>query len=334
MIERVLSRVVVVGLAAGLVALAWVTPSAAQDPPSEEGRSVTTTISKGAWYAQVPACVLPIDCSVLPPANPYPEDTLHVALSGGEETARTYIALSVVLPPGGVLTGGTLELPIDSDPSHGSVSPETAKMVACLASSEFEPVRGSADKPPATKCAVRKGAFYDEEKELFTVELNRFVDAWDEGIAALALLPSESAREGTDTWHVVFPAAKEASEGERPITATLTYTILEDTDTTNGFDLGFGPEPAPADPPPMSGSGLPPPQSFAPPAGAVAPPVAPVAPAAPAPTEAFAPQPASAVARSTAGFAGEGFAYPIVWAFPLILLVGYGLIGRALTKEL
>lgn len=328
MAKRVVLRA---GLAYVLFALVGLSLVSSASAAPEERKSMTVTIFKGAWYAQVPPCLSAIDCSMLPEANPYPEDTLHVALSGGEETARSYIALSFILPPDGKLTGGTLELPVDADPSHGSVAPEEAEMVACLASRRFKPVRGSVDKPPATKCALRQGAHYDDKKDVFTVDLDRFVDEWDKGIAALALLPSDNARAGPDTWHVVFPAAKKAAEGEEVIAATLTYTILEDA--TSGLGLGSDQEPAAAAPPPVGDAALPP-SSFAAPSGFSAPPVAPVESAPPAPTEVVSAQPASAVAASTAGFAGEGFAYPIVWAFPLVVLVGYGLIGRALTKEL
>jgi hypothetical protein len=37
---------------------------------------------------------------------------------------------------------------------------------------------------------------------------------------------------------------------------------------------------------------------------------------------------------SLVGFAGPGFAYPIMWALPLAILVGLAATGRALTKEL
>jgi hypothetical protein len=48
------------------------------------------------------------------------------------------------------------------------------------------------------------------------------------------------------------------------------------------------------------------------------------------------PEPASAVAApgSIEGLAGQGFAYPIVWALPLALLAGLGAVGRVLTREL
>ena len=332
MTARRMSSTVRLGMAYLLIGLVGLSLVAGPGAAAQEPKSVTVPISKGAWYAQLPPCLSAIDCSVLPPTSPYPEDTLHVAISGGEETARTYVALSFILPLDAVLTGGTLDLQVDTDPSHGSVSPETARMVACLVVDEFEPVRGSADKPPRTKCAVRQGARYDAEAELFTVDLDRFVDEWDAGIAALAQLPSESAGAGRDTWHVVFPAAE---KGEEIITATLTYTIVEDT--TGGFD--FGPDPEPQTDPEPFDPGSSSVSSFAPPSfdTAAGPPIAqaePVPSALPTASQPIDTQPASAVAASTAGFAGKGFAYPIVWAFPLILLVGYGLIGRALTKEL
>ena len=327
---RSLLRAVLAYLIMGLIAQSWIAGATAQ---TQERESITVPIFKGAWFTRAEPCLSAIDCAVLPPLSPYPEDTLHVALSGGEETARSYIALSFLLPPDAQLTGGTLELPVDTDPTHGSMAPETADLIACIADRKFKPMRGSFEKPPATKCAVRKGAIYDEEKTAFVVDLDRFVGDWDEGIAALALRPSDSALAGNESWRVVFPADEEASDDAPIISATLVYTVPEDSTTGPGFDPAPPPEPEPFDPGSSSVS------SFTPPSfdTAAAPPLAqtePVPSAPPTPSQAIDTQPASAVAASTAGFAGEGFAYPIVWAFPLILLVGYGLIGRALTKEL
>lgn len=328
MTGRVILRGLLAYLLIGLVAQSLFAGATAQ---TEERETITTPIFKGAWFARAEPCLSVIDCAVLPPVSPYPEDTLHVALSGGDETARAYIAMSFLLPPDADLLGGELELPIDTDPAHGSVAPETADLIACLTDHKFKPVRGSLEKPPSTRCAVRKGAIYDEEKAVFKVDLDRFVDRWDDGIAALALRPSDSALAGTETWHVVFPADEEPADDAPIISATLVYTVPDDA--TTGFDLGSDPEPEPADPGSSSVS------SFTPPSfdTAAAPPIAQSEPVPSAPPTASQPvdtQPLSAVAASTAGFAGEGFAYPVVWAFPLILLVGYGLIGRALTKEL
>jgi len=318
-------------LAYVLIALVGISLAAGASAQQAERESITVTIYKGAWYSQAPACATPIDCALLPAPNPYPEDTLHVALSGGEETARTYLALSFILPVDAELTGGTLELPVDTDPLHGSVTPEAAKMVACLATKKFKEARGSLEKPPATKCAMRKGATYDAEGAVFTVDLDRFVEEWDGGIAALALRPSQSALEGTDSWHVTFPAAKQASEGQPVIAATLTYLVDE---ATGGLESG-GSDPGPA----LSGSGPTDISSIAGPSlGGFAAPQsqAPTtqAPTTPAPADATSTQPVAVTTVPLSGFAGEGFAYPIVWAFPLLLLVLYGLIGRALTKEL
>ncbi|HEV3472641.1 MAG TPA: hypothetical protein VG408_05480 [Actinomycetota bacterium] len=328
-------RVIVRGLLAyaliGLVAQSLLSGAVAQ---TEERETVTAPIFKGAWFARAEPCLSVIDCAILPPISPYPEDTLHVALSGGEETARSYVALSFLLPPDAELLGGELELPIDTDPSHGSVAPETADLIACLTDHKFKPVRGSLEKPPATKCALRKGAIYDEEKEVFTVDLNRFLEEWEKkGIAALALRPSESALAGNESWHVVFPADEQAEDDAPIIEATLVYTAP--ADTTGGFGFNFGPEPEP-EPANQGSSSV---SSFSPPSFDTAAPssvtqteTTPSTP--PSTSQPVDPQPLSAVAAPTAGFAGEGFAYPIIWAFPLVLLVGYGLVGRALTKEL
>ncbi len=329
MTGRAILRGLLAYLLIGLAAQSLLAGAVAQ---TEERETITAPIFKGAWFARAEPCLSVIDCAVLPPVSPYPEDTLHVALSGGDETARSYIAMSFLLPPDAELLGGELELPLDTDPAHGSVAPETADLIACLTVHKFKPVRGSLEKPPATKCAVRKGAIYDEEKAVFTVDLNRFLEDWEEeGIAALALRPSDSALANTESWHVVFPADEQAEDDAPIIEATLVYAAP--ADTTGGFGFEFESEPEPAD---QGSSSI---SSFSPPSfdTAAAPPITqtetmPSTP--PTTSQPVDAQPISAVAAPTAGFAGEGFAYPIIWAFPLVLLVGYGLIGRALTKEL
>lgn len=312
------------------VLLAGLFSSVAVAAPKER---MTTPTSKEAWYAQAPPCSA-LDCSIVPLVTPYPEDTLHVALTGGQETARTYLSFPLPLPSGGELVDGELKLPIDTDPANGSVTPEEAEMVACLTTSKFKSVRGSLDKPPRTNCRLRKAAIYDEKEIGFTVDLRRFVTKWKKGHAALALVPSKGAQESQQTWHVVFPAAPKTDEEQQTddapeIIATLTYTILGQGDPT------FGGDPAP---PPEAGdastsfdSGTPPSFNSATDLGASQP-VSDLAEAAP-PTE-VTPQGTTPVNTFIEGFAGPGFAYPIVWALPLLLLLGFGAVGRALTKEL
>ena len=296
--------------------------------------------SKEAWHHDAPPCASFADCSALPPSSPYPEDTLHVSLSGGEETARTYLAFSLLLPLGGQLDDGTLTLPVDTDESHGSVSPETADLVACITKPKFEEARGSFEKPPEADCKIRKSALYSEKRVAFEVDLNRFLDEWNEaeGEVAVALLPSPKALDGTGTWHVVFPASDSETEDppedetrQRAITATFRYTVGEDaTEIGDEFDFSTGSEPPTAtggtsgdfssgsapslDAPTSTDTG-----------GDIA--------GAADPSEAPAPQ-TEPVVTFAEGFAGPGFAYPIIWAFPLVLLVGLGSIGRALTKDL
>ncbi|HWL65051.1 MAG TPA: hypothetical protein VNP73_03670 [Actinomycetota bacterium] len=307
-------------------------PPAAGQTSREE---IEVTTSKAAWYAQAPPCTA-IDCSVVPLVSPYPEDTVHVAVSGGQETARTYVAFPIPIDD---VVGGTLELPLDVDPANGSVSPETANFMACLAATKFEPVRGSFAEPPKTQCRVGKPARYDEKEVAFTVDLARFADHWKKAEAALALVPSAGAVEGGETWHVVFPAGEDQTqepEEQQPapeIVATLEYLSEDDplgtdstvdlgTDTTTDpsgsiVDLGSSSGPSFDD-----GTGF----TGAQPSTEEVPDVS-------VPTELSAEE-AAPVASFVEGFAGPGFAYPIVWALPLLLLVGLGAVGRALTKEL
>src|SRR5438093_403095 len=129
-----------------LVSLAsWAGGSAAAD----DTRTVTVQMQAEAWYQEIGPCVSLIDCSALPAPNPYPEDTLHVAATGGQENARTYLAFSLsAIPFGAQVQDGTLTLPLDTDQGDGSFAPDQADLLACLVTEPFKPVRGSAEKPP------------------------------------------------------------------------------------------------------------------------------------------------------------------------------------------
>ena len=303
---------------------------------TREEIEVTTT--KAAWFAQAPPCTA-IDCSVLPLVSPYPEDTLHVSVSGGQETARTYVAFPIPIDD---VVGGTLELPLDADPANGSVSPETANFIACPAATKFEPVRGSFAEPPKTQCRISKAAKYDEKETMFTVDLARFVGQWKKDEAAIALVPSKAALEGGETWHVVFPAGDDQAEATPPpeqqqpppeIIATLEYLAEEVTlDPDLSFETtGDTPvEPATSGGGFSSSSG----PSFDNGTGFTgAQPSTEEVPDVSTPTE-LPVEEAAPVVSFIEGFAGPGFAYPIIWALPLLLLVGLGAVGRALTKDL
>ena len=332
-----LRELLFVGCLGALVVAALGAPVAAQTVREEF--EVTTT--KTAWYAQAPPCTS-VDCSVLPLVHPYPEDTLHVSVSGGQETARTYVAFPTFLPSGGRFVGGTMELPLDIEPTSGSVSPETADFVACLSSTKFKPVRGSFEQPPKIECETRKAAVYNAEDAVFTVDLRPFAEHWKKDESALALVPSKAALERGDTWHAVYPAGEESGEptGEPPaeeepppqISVTLEYeTDAATTGIDSSFDLGTDTAAEPADPggsfASSSGPSLDDGTGFTAAQGSTE------VPEATTPTE-LPPEEAAPVASFVEGFAGPGFAYPIVWALPLLILVGLGAVGRALTKEL
>ncbi len=334
-------RVLSVFLASAFPLIASVTSRAA----TTTGK-IEVTPSTEAWYNEPPPCVGFIDCSALPPSSPYPEDTLHVALSGGEETARTYLEFPLSLPLGAVLDEGILTLPVDTEPANGSVTPEQADFVACLSSTKFEATRGSFEKPPDIKCEVRKSGIYSEKRAVFEVDLSRFIEEWDTSKVALALVPSPKALEGTGTWHVVFPAMgpetddpPEPGAEKDPITATFRYTVDEDAEDAIGTEFDFTTEGAA--PPPSTGgassdfgsSSLPGFDQSAP-IGGTGSTADTGVPGPVAAADASAPQAAQPVAAFLEGFAGRGFAYPVIWALPLLLLVGLGAIGRSLTKDL
>jgi hypothetical protein len=308
MTRRLALALAVSWLAAGLlVAPGWRRPAHA----AGEAKSVKAHMTTEAWYLQVLPCASLLDCSPLPPVNPYPEDTLHIAVAGGQEVARTYASFSFTVPSAASLTGGSMTLPVDTNPLHGSLLPDRARMLACLVTEEFGAVRGSLAVPPAIDCDASSPAVWDEKRDAFTIELRPFLAAWQEGEAAVALVPASAAQPSPDAWHVVLPATpKEGSKAPR-ITAIIRYTT--------GRSGSGGPSDIPVlDIPPVGGTGV----GFAPfPQPPAAQPT--VLPAAPVVQPLY-----------PGGFAGLGFAYPIVWALPLAVLFGVGAIGRALTKEL
>jgi hypothetical protein len=280
---------------------------------AQQTKRATVPMATEAWYLSVPPCTNLLDCSPVPPVSPYPKDTLHVAVAAGRELARTYVAFEASLPSSARLTSGRLNLPVDTDPLHGSLVPNRARMEACLATGEFKAVRGSPAAPPAINCETSAPATWNGKEKAFTVELDAFLGSWQSGAGALALVPASAGEPTPDSWHVVFPATPKEGSKAPAIVATLTYSTV-------GTGSG-GPSDIPAPDIPITGGtgvGV----GFGP---------LPQAPA-PQPT----PLPTAPVVQPLypGGFAGLGFAYPIVWALPLVIIAGVGALGRALTKEL
>src|SRR3954471_4432553 len=113
-------------------------PAAGAPLATESGaRTVTVADASEAWFAAGPVdtCTTPLGCPpAQAPTSPYPADTLHVGVAGGQETARTYLLPDLAgIPFDATTTGGTMTLPIAADSGDGTVSPDAAHITACVA---------------------------------------------------------------------------------------------------------------------------------------------------------------------------------------------------------
>lgn len=301
-------------------------PGGAPAVASESGTANAST-STEAWYTTTGACADPVDCTAAPEPPVYPENTLHVDIKAGKPTAATYLQFDTsALPIGAEISGGKLTLPIDTEPSDGSLAPETAKLVACAVTEPIQEANGSAAEPPKTDCkAVSAPAQFKEGKApAFTVDLAAFASQWSQtSEAQLALLPAPKAESERETWHVTFWGKENKNAKAAPITATLDYAA-SDEDFFPPLDDAVAPDlfapAAPPPPPAMDPLDEPAPQAAEPPAVKSAPEKAEEPPAEPAP-------------QAMPTLREVGYAYPAAWLMPLALIVGFGLTGHALTKN-
>lgn len=316
------------GVAAAVILLFAVSAPALADG---SGTAATGT-SMEAWYTTTEACEPPADCSMLPPPSAYPQDTLHVGATGGRPNAVTYLELDTSGVPGDAkLTGGTLTLPINTDSRSGTLGADTAQLVACLVTEKIDDeAEGSLEAPPASECesASSPATFAAEPEPAFTVGLAAFAEQWAQAEEPrLAILPASEAQVG-DTWHVSFWGKDNDSESAAPITAKLTYTAGNTRDEL----------------PPLPDSSLAGPgEGELVDGGLTDPPVAePIAGEAPegaasldgdAEPAPVAGEPEAAPQAAPATFEAP-YPYPVAWLMPLLLLIGFAMTGRALTKNL
>ena len=308
-----------------------------------------------SWYQTSPAelgsedptCALPIGCAPKPsaPIQPYPEDTLQIGVAAGRDTARSFVMLDLgKIPDDALITGGTLTLPVLTDPESGSSDPQTADLSACAVIGTVKKARGgAADDEPEFSCESAGTAKYVKGKQpAFTIDLKPLSTALSSG--AVAIVPSKKAREDGATWRVAVPAKEHASK--ETITATLTY---DQADALGGFPFPPGPvaesggggsvEDASAfDQPAGSGAA----GSFDDPAPPAQQPQDAGAPAVAAPAEGAAPQKAkqpvvvgaAEAAPLTPVALTDVYFYPGVWLAPLALAGIAGLLARSLTGEI
>jgi hypothetical protein len=304
------------------LALAFVASASAWAADAE---TISTDVE--AWYVVRPTCPA-VTCPPPPAtaASPHPPGTLHVGVSGGSETSRTYITLDLAaLRSAGAPTGGTLRLPI-AGAEAGTVAPETATLQVCLGTEPFEEVEGSTATPPSFSCGVSSDAMFTpgegERADAFTVDLARFASRLRDAGTSLVILPTVDSLEAPTTWHVAFSRRSRQGTDVEPITAQL------------AFDGSPGPSIAPSAPVPPTSGGAP----TATPALTVerptlsALPLPDVVPPAAISSGEVVAQQAVLPARSVPTAPGRGFEQPAIFAVPLVLLVVGGYLAWALTR--
>src|SRR3954452_8677137 len=313
------------------VPFGWLLALPASGAPlaTESGaRTVTVTDVSEAWYAPGPVdiCTTPLGCPPEEaPTSPYPADTLHVGVAGGQETARSYLLPDLTLaPPGATILTATMTLPVDASATDGTQSPESAHVVACLATQPFaDGAQGSGQTPPKTDCSITAKASYDGKKSTLTLDLTSIVAAWSRGALpfGIALLPDAAAVQPTDAWHVTVNGHKR--QGTPHVETAITFTPPPVADpsfrpdgntsgsTTGGSSVG-GPPPSTPD------TSLPPPSTQVP--------------AAQPPLVAGQQTATTTLAQQPAAYA-RGVPPPLAFVAPLLLLAGAVFFARVFTRD-
>ena len=322
--RRVLRRVAVLG-ATVAVPLCWLmtAPAEAVAQKSAAGPSRTVGDAAEAWYADAPIdiCTTPLGCPPQQaPTSPYPADTLHVGVAGGQETARTYVLPDLLsLPIGATATSGVMTLPVDTASTDGTVSADSAQILGCLVTQPFtDGTAGSSGPAPKTDCKVSTRAVYDAKKSVFTLDLAPLLKAWSTGRPPLgiALVPNTTRTGPTDAWHVTINGRKLA--GARHVTSVITYTPAPPVSTSGGAGPTTPTTPA------TSSANLPA-------ASLPAVPPATTTPAQPPPVVAPT-QPTTPVAQQPVAYS-RPFQYPLAFLAPIALLIGAVFFTRLFTRD-
>jgi len=310
--RRVLRRALLL-VAAATAPLAWLSAV-----PASGAQATTVTIQDRAegWYASAPVglCSSPLGCPPSQaPTSPYPADTLHVGVAGGQETARTYLVPDLSsLPLGATPQSGVMTLPVATQTGDGTVAESSAKLLACLAKAPvLDGTAGSSATPPAIDCGTAEGLVFNAAKETFTLDLTPFLAAWAHGAAedGIVVMPSRTSQP-TDVWHVAFNGHKRAGTAHVASSVSL---------SDEGSSL---PAPVPSAPAPAAPAPAPIAMPAAPAQGVV--------PAAP-PVVAGNPQPAPQAYQQVSF--SRPFQYPMAFLLPIALLAGAVFFGRLFTRD-
>ena len=328
MSRRASVRLITAGLVVGSAALGFA-------PMASASTDLTLTPSAEAWYQPNPTCLTPAGCVTqeaipvappaeppqLPAASPYPAGTLHVGVTTGAETARTYLRFPFEQLYGRTATAATLTIPLDVTPESGSASPELSKIALCgTNSTKIEASEGTTNEPPASDCAVSVPATYVATPQPHLMANLGALAADLPQLTGLALLPDKSKTTPTDAWHVAF-SSRTRTDAAKTAPASLTVT-LDDEATED-----FGTVDVPVSPPETGGiTGVAPVTNTG---FANTPSVQ--APLTQAPTVSG---PVANPPVNQPRLVTVGYAYPTVWLLPLAFLVLVPLVARSLTKDL
>lgn len=321
--RQALRRAAVLG-ATIAVPLGWLLTAPAEAVPQqgEAGPARTVGDAAEAWYAGGPIdiCTTPLGCPPAPvPSSPYPADTLHVGVAGGQEAARTYLLPNLLaLPAGATATSGVMTLPVDTASTDGTLSADQAKLLACAVTQPFADGSAGASGPaPKTDCKVAARPVYDADKAVFTLDLTRFLKAWATGRPSLgiALVPDAKRVGPTDAWHVTINGRKLA--GRPHVQSLISFTPAPPAPTSTSSEVAA---PAPSGPP-----------TNRPPVRTPDVPPTTTTPDAPAPVVAPA-QPTTPIAQQPVALS-TSFQYPLAFLFPLALLVGAVFFVRLFTRD-
>ncbi|MCW2543822.1 MAG: hypothetical protein JWM40_1374 [Frankiales bacterium] len=316
-------RLITAVLVAGGIGVAFI--------PVAQAASKLTPTTEG-WYQANPTCDLPTGClsvdtlpvplPVEPPAvpvsaplSPYPAGSMHVGWAAGKETARSYLAFPFESLTG-TLTGALLDIPLDTNPVDGDTQSTTAKAQVCLATGPVVKVEASLNSPPAISCEQHAALTYVATP---TPHMHADLAPLLLGLpttSGIVLLPDATKNAESDAWRFVFSAHDRADTAKTP-PATLTLAVDGEVISPPAefpeADVPVVPDPvAVVDP----GTGF------------VSSPSVPTIP------DPVAPQVSQPQALPTAQTVTFGYAYPIVWLLPLVLLIMVPMATKALTKDL
>jgi len=293
-------------VASGLAALVSSALLLAVDllPAHADASTATVSPSRGAWYPTSPACAIPVGCGSDATTTSYPEDTLHVGVTTGQEAARAYLALSpTALSADVTVASGQLVIPVDAE--AGTAAADVAILQVCAVPTGLaEPAPA---EPPAVDCTLSSPATYvSGTPSTFLADLGVFLARGGGRVNGLALaivpvVPTDSTAVAS-AWHVAFSSA--GRKGGSPVVAQLD---LAPAPTTTTAPVPVPPLPDVPEAPELA---LPPLQ----PAEVLPPPQAPLA-------QPLAPVQAAVVPSS---FVVKGHRFGVLWAMPLgLFLLGW-----------